>query len=449
MEIWPGQGAFLVQNESLSRREVLSCVQIRGQGRRSAKVDADLLTLSVTAVRRLNLVRQHLAGPPIPPQQDGVFRIVRDLGYLQLDPTSAVARSHLLVLWSRLGLFDPELLENLRWRQRELVEYAALIVPSQDLPIYRARMRQFATGDSPWPRRVRGWLEQNRALRRYILTTLRRRGPLASHEFEDRATAPWRSTGWTAGRNVSRMLEFLGASGKIMVAGRRSGQRLWDLAERVTPEWVPRRNLSDQEATRRRTLNALASLGVATVAHLRAHYVGPRTKDVDGILSRLQREEEIVPVRVVADGTAVPGAWWMRTADLPLLPQVSIADDWLPRTTLLSPFDNLIINRGRAEQLFDFHFRMEIYVPRAKRRYGYFVMPILHGDRLIGRLDPTFDRTAHTLAIRALHLEPGFRLTAGSAKAVVGAIENLGQFLSATNVAYGSRVPPAIRRTAR
>ena len=400
-----------------------------------------MLTLSLAAARRLSLVRQHLAGPPLHPNADGILQIVRDLGYLQLDPTSVVARSHLLVLWGRLGPFDPLLLERLLWRQRRLVEYAALIVPSEDLPIYRVRMRQFATGTSARPRKVRTWLEENRKLRRYILTTLRRRGPLASNEFEDRAVTPWRSTGWTAGRNVTRMLEFLAASGNIMVAGRRGGQRLWDVVERVTPAWVSRKLLSEHESTRRRALNALTALGVATQAHLKAHYVGPRTKDLTSVLVELQREDQIAQVQVVDEGMILPGTWWMRTEDLPLVPQVSTRDGWMPRTTLLSPFDSLIINRSRTEQMFGFHFRMEIYVPKVKRRYGYFVMPILHEDRLIGRIDPVFERTRDTLVINALHVEPGFRLTAKSTTAVVGAIESLSQCLGASNIMYASRVP--------
>jgi uncharacterized protein YcaQ len=236
------------------------------------------------------------------------------------------------------------------------------------------------------------------------------------------------------------MLEFLAASGQIMVAGRRGGHRLWDLVERVTPAWVSRKRLSEHEATRLRTLNALTALGVATPAHLKAHYVGPRTKDLTSVLLDLQREDQISQVQAVDDGMVLPGTWWMRTADLPLVPQMRTRDGWMPRTTLLSPFDSLLINRSRTEQMFGFHFRMEIYVPKVKRRYGYFVMPILHEDRLIGRIDPLFERTRDTLVINALHVEPGFRLTARSKTAVVGAIESLSQFLGASNITYASRV---------
>jgi hypothetical protein len=369
----------------------------------------------------------------------GLFRVVRDLSYVQLDPTSEVARSHLLVLWSRLGAFDPARLERLLERRR-LVEYAALIVPGEDLSIYRVRMRQFATGTTAWPRRVRAWMAQNDALRRYVLAALRRRGPLPAQALEDRATVPWASSGWTAGRNVTRMLEFLAGSGTIMVAGRQGGQRLWDLAERVAPTTVWRTRMSDDEATRRRTLNALAALGVATPTHLRAHYVGPRVKDLTPVLSRLQAAGDIAQVRLVDGDAIVPGTWWMRTADVHLARRLHEDDGWRPRTTLLSPFDNLIINRARTEQLFGFRYRMEIYVPRAQRRYGYFAMPVLSGDRLVARVDPRFDRDQGTLWINALHAEPGLRLTPASRAAVVQAIEDLARFLGASRVVYGAGV---------
>jgi len=226
-----------------------------------------------------------------------------------------------------------------------------------------------------------------------------------------------------------------------MVAGRRSGQRLWDLAERVAPDRVWRTRLSDREATRRRTLNALTALGVATPAHLKACYVGPRTKDLAPVLSRLEAEGHIIQVRLVDDGATLPGSWWMRTADLPLLRRLGSDDGWRPRTTLLSPFDNLIINRARTEQMFGFHYRMEIYVPKAERRYGYFAMPVLHGDRLIGRIDPRFDRARNTLLINSLHVEPGVRLTAKSRAAMAQAITSLAQFLGASDITYAARVP--------
>lgn len=181
-------------------------------------------TLSPTLARRLAIACQRLSGPRPPADAADILEVVRDLGCLQLDPTSAVARSHLLVLWSRLGRYDPALLDALLWRERALFEYwahAASIVPTEDYPIHHLMIRRYARGEGAWPRRVRAWMEQNGALRDAILAALAARGPLLSRALPDVAAVPWASTGWTASRNVERMLAFLWAQGEVLVAGRR------------------------------------------------------------------------------------------------------------------------------------------------------------------------------------------------------------------------------------
>lgn len=372
------------------------------------------------------------------------MRLVRDLRYVQLDPTSAVARSHLLVLWSRIGPYDPHLLDRLLWTQKRLIEHSAFIVPAEDYPIYRLRMRKFATGNSARSRRVRAWMKQNAGLRRHVLVAIRHRGPLASNEFEDRAVASWQSTGWTAGRNVGRMLEFLGASGAIVVAGRRSGHRLWDLAERFLPAQATKEQLTEREAQRRRVLNALAAMGVATTADLKNFYVGPRTPDLPALLSTLEQEGRVA--RVEPTGVPRKTTWWIRTADVSMLSDLASGKSWQPHTTLLSPFDNLIIHRSRTEALFNFRFRMEIYVPKGQRQFGYFVMPILHRDRLIGRVDPFFDRKTRKLRINAVFAEPDAPNNKSTGSAIAAALESLSEFLGATAISYPKTVPSGWKR---
>jgi len=158
------------------------------------------------------LVRQRLAGVRGLASADGVLDVVRDLGCLQLDPINVVARNHLLMLWSRVGPYDPAILNSLLWARRELFEYwaqGASIVLMEDYPIHHWFMRTYPKGDLLRRRRVRAWMEDNRGLRRHILVELRRRGPLRSRDFEDRAAAGWESSGWTGGRNVGRMLDVL------------------------------------------------------------------------------------------------------------------------------------------------------------------------------------------------------------------------------------------------
>lgn len=404
-----------------------------------------LQPLSPPLARRLAVARQHLAGPRPPADTAGILEVVRDLGCLQLDPTNAVARSHLLVLWSRLGRYDPAILDALLWRERALFEYwahAASIVPTDDYPIHRLMMRRYARGEGGWPRRVRAWMEQNGELRDAILAALAERGPLPSRAFPDVAAVPWASTGWTASRNVERMLAFLWGQGEVLVAGRRGGQRLWDLAGHHLPAWTPREELDERVVVRRAALRALRALGVATAAHIAAHFTRDRYPGLDSVLAELEGEGRIVPVAIGEGDQALPGRWYVHADDLSALDRLG-AGEWRPRTTLLSPFDNLICDRARTETLFGFAFRLEIYVPRARRRYGYFVMPILHGDRLIGRIDPVMDRTRGRLTVNAVYAEPAAPASHDVARAVAAAVEDLGLFLGAKDIVYGAHVPAA------
>jgi len=402
--------------------------------------------ISPTLARRLAVMRQRLAGEPRPsPDADGILDVVRDLGCLQLDPTNVVARSHLLVLWSRLGTYDPAHLDALLWTERRLFEdwaHAASIVLTEEYPVFSALKRDFGRGNSARAMRVRDWMARNSTLRRHILTELRRNGPLPSRYFEDKAEEDWRSTGWTAGRNVDRMLEFLWAQGRIMVTERVGAQKLWDLTERCLPEWTLREPLGDYEVEYHAAQRSLRALGVARAAHIQRHYIRGCYPHLPAVLDDLESRDRIVRVQV-GDGKhepVWPGTWYIHADDLPLLERLA-AGDWKPRTTLLSPFDNLICDRQRTEQLFDFSYRLEIYTPPLKRKYGFYVLPILQGDWLIGRVDSTMDRAHGRLAINAVYAEPRAPATRQAARRVARAIEELADFLGATNITYSRKVP--------
>lgn len=370
------------------------------------------------------------------------MEVTRDLGCLQLDPTNVVARSHLLVLHSRLGTFDPADLEALRWEERRLFEYwahRASIVLTEDYPIHHLMMRRYPGTRSVHSRRTREWLAQNPALRRHVLTRLRRAGPLRLRDFEDRAVVGWESRGWASDRNVMRMLDVLWTQGKVMVAGRSGVNRLWDLADRWLPDWTPRQTLAEREVVRRAAQRSLRALGVATPRDIGNHFTQGRYPGLPIVLAALEKSGTIEPVRVVADGAEWPGRRYVHAEDAPLLERI-IAGEWEPRTTLLSPFDNLIIERQRTERMFEFRFRMEIYVPKAQRRFGYYAMPVLHGDRLIGLVDPALDRSNGRLLVNSVHSvsSPATR-TVG--RAVAGAVEDLARFVGAKDIDYRGAVP--------
>jgi uncharacterized protein YcaQ len=238
------------------------------------------------------------------------------------------------------------------------------------------------------------------------------------------------------------MLDVLWTQGKVMVAGRRGLEKLWDLSDRILPEWTPREILTDRKVTSRASQRSLRALGVATARHIENHFTMNRYPGLTTMLAELEREGRIERVRVAGDGLEWPGHWFVHADDLPLLERLE-RGEWEPRTTLLSPFDNLICDRNRAELMFGIRFRTEIYVPKAKRQYGYYLLPILHGDEIVGRIDAALDRKAARLVLKAVHAEAGAPKDRNTSKAVSDAIEDLAAFLDVRDVAFEGEGPNA------
>jgi uncharacterized protein len=367
---------------------------------------------------------------------------------VQLDPISVVARSPLLVLRSRLPTFRPAHLERVVYRDRSMFEYwahAASIVLTEDLPIHRYQMRNYPRVATPWGRRTARWMEQNAKLRRSILSDLRRNGPLRTRDLEDHADVQWESTGWTRARNVDQMIRFLWVQGKVFVADRRGLEKWWDLAERVLPDDAPTERLRDVDVTRRAAELSLRALGVATSRHITQHFTVDLYPELPRVLDGLERQGVVERVDVRDDGTSLKGAWFVHRDDLSMLERIE-RGRWAPRTTLLSPFDNLIYDRKRAQVVFGIDYRMEIYVPEAKRRFGYYAMPLLDGDRFLARVDSAHDRTGGRLVVKAIHPEPGVRAGAGNAAAVGGALGELATWLGVERIDLDGAAPAAWRR---
>jgi uncharacterized protein YcaQ len=373
---------------------------------------------------------QRLAGP----RPSSIAEAVHDLWMVQMDPTSAVARTEHLVLFSRLGSrFRVDELEGMLWQERSLFEYWVHILPIDDLWVHRLSMRRYPTGG---PRgslksrqRAADWMAANAAFRRYVLRELRAKGPLRARDLEDRVAEGHHSGGWTGdGRNVAVMLEELWNRGEVMIVGRDGQQRLWDLAARSLPADQPAR--SQREVAREIVERQLRARGIAKIVDFGTAFDG-RPPGWERALAELVKEGVAVPARVVGLGDG-----YFAHAGLLDLP-------WRPRTVLLSPFDDLVSHRDHTEALFDFFFRLEIYVPPKERRWGYFVLPLLHGDRLVGRVDAKLDRTTGALNIPAVHAEPGTGVAHGAAAR--RAVDELARWLGAADVAYG-RVPAGWRR---
>jgi uncharacterized protein YcaQ len=388
-----------------------------------------VLRVPLVAARRLAIRNQRLAGP-LPrrrPDAAALLETVRALRCLQLDPTAVVARTHLLVLFSRHGAFDEAELETLAYTDRALFEYwahEASLVLTEDLPLHRPLMRAGSRH-----RRLNAWWEHEVEFRAHILERLREAGPLRLREIEDRSARPWLSTGWTSSRSVARMLDLMWVRGQAGIARREGGQRLWDLFERCLPADAPREEPPEDQVTRRAAALAVKALGVARAQHIRVHFIRYRYPGLPEALARLEREGVLMRVAVQGLGDD----WWMHAEDAEAL-----GEDFRGRTVLLSPFDNLICDRARTERLFGFAHRLEIYTPKAKRRWGYFVLPVLDGDRLVARLDLSVDRKRGRLIAHAVHAEPGAPRGRRLPQAIGRELERLAAWRGASAVEIGA-----------
>ncbi|MEP7047344.1 MAG: crosslink repair DNA glycosylase YcaQ family protein [Ilumatobacteraceae bacterium] len=331
------------------------------------------------------------------------------LTFLQLDPTAVVAPSADLVVWSRIGSayeparlqraleIDRTLFEN-RGQDSETEPPIAMVRPMDDLGLYLADMAAWPFGRASYVK----WLSDNDGFRRRVLDQLAGSGPSLSRDIPDTSDVPWASSGWTHDRNVTQMLEFLSSRGEVAVAGRSGRHRVWDLAGRVYPKGT--RVVPMDEAHAIRNDRRLRSLGVA-----RSKYVGEA-----GVAAEIEGTTGTWRVDPDATGKGFEG-----------------------RTALLSPFDRLIHNRARAVELFDFEYTLEMYKPKGQRRWGYFALPVLHHDQLVGKVDAAADRKASRLIVHAVHHD--VRFTRAMTSAVDAELKGLAQWLCLGHVEFADR----------
>jgi len=316
-----------------------------------------------------------------------LLSVVRRLTFLQLDPVSAVAPSADVVAWSRLGAaYSPADLRK-ALDERHLIELRALLRPAEDLALYRAQMAEWpGSGElKDWQEFIRDWVLANDRCRRDILARLRAEGPLPSRVLPDTCERPWQSTGWTNNKNVTRLLEFMVSRGEVAVAGRKGRDRLWDIAERVYPDHPV---LPAREAVRERDRRRLSALGIARA----------RGTEMPGEPAVVGDAGE----PAVVDG--VQGEWRVD----PELLGSALGGPFNGRAALLSPFDRLIHDRARALEFFEFAYQLEMYKPAGQRRWGYYALPVLYGDRMVGKLDAIADRKAGALVVNAVHQDVPF-----------------------------------------
>jgi uncharacterized protein YcaQ len=387
--------------------------------------------LTPVQVRRLAYRGQRLSGTRVGRDGASLLQLVRDLGCLQIDPVSVVARTQLLVTWSRVGRFRPGTLRRLHEVDRSLFEYwahAASLVPSSDLAIHRYLMRHAFTGNQLRHRRIREWFEAHADIQRELFATLARDGPLRTQDLAHLGVVPWVNGGWTNERTAALMLEALSFTGEVLVSRRTNGTRWWDLGSRCLPTGAlddPSIDLPEDEVVRRAAVRAVRALGAATPVQINRHFTRQRYPHLTDRLAELVAAGELVPATV----EGLKGTWYVHADDL------RDVDDRTPaRLTLLSPFDNLICDRDRTEALWGFRYRLEIYTPVTKREYGYYVLPVLDGDRFVGRIDAALDTRTNLLVAKSMHIEPGIRSSARRTDRTRRRFEDLARFVGADGI---------------
>ena len=381
-----------------------------------------VISVSVDAAARLFLSRQHLDRPRTRTLDEAsLTKFVTDAGGLQLDSINVVERAHRLTLWSRFGPYDPAELDRLIYDRRVLFEYwahAACLVSAADLPGWSRAMADYRRRDTGWS----DWLKSNPRVVKRVEDEIRSRGPLSSSDFE-RPAAQGKSAGWWDWKPAHHALHSLWMSGRLAVHSRRHFQKSYDLAERTRASVAP---IARAEFPRWHLRKTFRALGAASEPDLSRYLTFPRFEPGERkrALAALLKSGEAVELTVEGLG----GRWFALAEDLPALeaPPPSVG------TTLLSPFDSLLWHRGRAKALFGFDYKIEVYVPAPKRVYGYYVLPILHDGRLIGRLDPKNHRAEKRLEARAVHFDapPSDAALAGTAEA----LRSLARFVGAETV---------------
>ncbi|OXI96760.1 MULTISPECIES: winged helix-turn-helix domain-containing protein [Burkholderia] len=397
-----------------------------------------MLTLSTAAARALHLAAQGLLTPPRrKATKADVLDTIRRMAQLQIDTIHVVARSPYLVLFSRLGDFAPQWLDE-HLAEARLFEYwshEACFLPVEQFGLMRYKMLD--PSGMGW-KYAAEWHEQNRPEIERLLARIRAEGPVRSADFarEDGA----KGNGWWDRKPEKRHLEVLFTTGDLMVSERRNFQRVYDVRERVLPDWDDTRDLPPRSAVLPALLDyTCRALGVVRADWVADYYRLPR-RSYRAELEQLAGAGDLIPVAI--DDWKEP-AYVHRSLEA-LLPAAQADTLRSTVTTLLSPFDPVVWDRRRASTLFGFDYTIECYTPGHKRRYGYFCLPVLHRGRLVGRIDAKAHRTLGTFELKAVHVEPGVRFGTGLAADVAKAVKKLAAWHGTPDVTVGQHAPPEL-----
>lgn len=416
-----------------------------------AKLNKEHISISSETARRLEVTKQRLAGKlPAKPTREEILSVTRDTCYIQWDPVDAVAPSHNVAYWSRLGNFKLSDLDRLLWDEKKLFLHwtpQASIVLTEDYPIFSSLMRRFpeSLSDS-WGggHRQGKFLAEHKNVRKKILDELKKKGPLEANQFEDyvRSKSP---DGWTSGSVVSRMLFYLLMMGDVMIVGHNGLKNIYGLSDGFLPKWVDRKEITEEEFEHEAAQRSLRALGTGFAREIHLYFPHGRYRSLEKTLDDLERESKIHRVRV--EGLGRKGEQYIHDQDLRILE--SLDSKWEPRMTMLAPFDNILHNRDRLRRLFGTDYVHENFLPANKRKYGTYVHPILWGEKLIGRADLRMDKENVKLNVISVHAEPGAPTDSETVAKIGEMMGDFATFLGADDVEYSGRVPAAWKSSLR
>lgn len=398
--------------------------------------------LSLQQARAVHLAAQGLLRPPRrKARKEDVLAEIRRMGALQIDTISVVARSPYLVLWSRLGAYRPEWLDELLAEGRlfEYWSHAACFLPIEAYPLYRRAMIDRV---HPWWKRVDDWLHKHRADVEVVLERIRREGARKASDFEP--PAGWKAGTWWSWKPQKLALELLHTAGELMIARREAFQRVYDVRERVLPAWDDAHLLSREESDRAFVLATVRALGIASPSWV-ADYFRMKKRAAAEAVTQLLREGKLLRAKV----GGIDGEVLAHPDHEHLLAQAAAGELKATFTTLLSPFDPVVWDRRRASELFGFDYRIECYTPAPKRVYGYYTLPILRRGSLIGRLDAKAHRREGRFEVKAIYLEHGIRQSDALVRDVAAALSACAQWHGTPDVVLKRAVPAPLGRALR
>jgi len=398
------------------------------------------ITLSLETARTLAVIKQGLDRRPPVADRQTLFDTIRRIGLLQLDTVNVIARSHYLVMLSRVGLYDRAELDALLYPDRKLFEqwaHAACLIPTEDYDYFAPLI--LARRDRPhrWYGNMEVLGEDPQAIIDGVLAEIKKRGALASKDFHDPRDG--RGTWWDW-KPAKHALNVLYDRGYLMVDRRVNFQIYYDLAERVLPVSAGPSAKTVDDFPAWAVERSAGYLGVATARQV-SDYYRLNIAETNAGLEAAQNEGKVVSVAV--EGWQDPA--YVLLEDVALLEEIDRGQHQPQLTTFLSPFDNLTWNRDRLADLFNFDYRIELYTPKAKRKYGYYVLPILHNGRFVGRLDPKAERKTKTFIVHAIYLEPGVEMTDELVVGIVDALHEFRAFHNCETVTIGRSDPEGLK----